>query len=202
MKELTLPIAQIRPYPANPRAIEDAVEAVKESIARYGYQTPIVVDSEHVVVAGHVRLAALKSLGWTEVPVIVTDLSEEACREFRLIDNRSAELAEWDRDRLVAELRTMEESMAPFFAEDELKGLMEELQTTHNRTIDGESIKRGKKNLDTHFEDLSNQMKDRTKFVKCQHCGETFGFDIHIRGYGYDPHQAEAKDTAEASEEA
>jgi hypothetical protein len=116
---VTLPIGEIRPYPRNPRRIPpEAVDAVAESIRRYGYQQPIVVDRDHVVIVGHTRLAALAQLGWTEVPVYVSDLPEERAREYRLVDNRTGELTAWDYNALVLELREFESSLLESFFPD------------------------------------------------------------------------------------
>lgn len=120
---VTLPIADIKPYWRNPRRITDeAVEAVATSIQRYGYRQPIVVDSENTIIVGHTRLLALKKLGWRKVPVHVADLPEEKAKEYRLIDNRTAEMGKWDHDDLVMELREFEEGLLEqFFPEIDLE---------------------------------------------------------------------------------
>lgn len=123
-KTTTLPIEAIKPYPGNPRRIPDsAVEAVAESIRRYGYQQPIVVDKHHVVVVGHTRLLALQRLGWTEVPVYVADkLSAAKIKEYRLIDNRTSEMTDWDHSLLVMELREFETKLLEsYFPEIDLE---------------------------------------------------------------------------------
>jgi ParB family transcriptional regulator, chromosome partitioning protein len=107
---VTLPIEEVIPYWRNPRKIpQRAIEAVAKSIRDYGYVQPIVVDASHVIIVGHTRLEAVRSLGWTEVPVMVaSDLSEERANEYRLVDNRTSEMTDWDYDSLVAELREFE----------------------------------------------------------------------------------------------
>jgi len=101
----TLALDAIRPYWRNPRVLTpEAVEAVASSIQAYGYQAPIIVDENNVVVAGHTRLAALRRLGWPEVEVLVCDLDPALAAEYRLIDNRTAEYSAWDEDMLVREL--------------------------------------------------------------------------------------------------
>lgn len=116
-------VEDIRPYENNPRKIEaDAVSAVKESISRYGYQQPIVVDSDLKVVVGHTRLLAVKELGIEKIEVYVTDLPEDKVREYRLIDNKTSELGKWDQDALVIELREFEEGLLEqFFPEVDLE---------------------------------------------------------------------------------
>lgn len=100
------PVDKPKPYPRNARKISDlAVEKVANSIQEFGWQQPIVVDLEGVIIAGHTRLLAAKKLGLKEVPVsVASGLSDEQVRAYRLMDNRSHEEAEWDLDLLGAEL--------------------------------------------------------------------------------------------------
>jgi ParB-like nuclease domain len=113
---VTLPLDAVRPYWRNPRNISpEAVDKVKDSIVRYGYQNPIIVDTEHVIVTGHTRYAALRALGWAEASVIVSDLPPAKAKEYRVIDNRTAELAAWDMEALVLELREWEADLASEF---------------------------------------------------------------------------------------
>lgn len=105
----TVAVQDIRPYDKNPRRIpQSAVDGVADSIKRYGYQQPIVVDKDLVVIVGHTRLRAINQLGYKTVDVYVADLPEEKVREYRLIDNRVGEMTTWDHEALVAELREFE----------------------------------------------------------------------------------------------
>lgn len=95
----------IHPYQNNPRKNNQAVEAVAESIRQCGYVAPIIVDEDNVILAGHTRYKALKQLCYTEAEVVVkAGLSEEQKRKYRLLDNKTNELAEWDYDLLEEEL--------------------------------------------------------------------------------------------------
>lgn len=115
----TLPLHKIKPYQNNPRKIPpEAVAAVKESIERYGYHQPIVVDSDYVIVVGHTRYQALTELGVDEVEVYVTDLPEDKVREYRLVDNRTSEMGQWDHAALVIELREFETQLLDQFFPD------------------------------------------------------------------------------------
>ena len=115
----TVAVEDIKPYFRNPRRIPaEAVEAVATSIREYGYQQPIVVDTEMDVIVGHTRLQALKKLGVTEVPVYVADLPEEKAKEYRLIDNRTGEMTTWDHSALVLELREFEQGLLEAFFPD------------------------------------------------------------------------------------
>ena len=98
-------VSELIPYENNPRNNLGAVDAVAESIRNFGFKVPIVIDSENVIVCGHTRLMAAKKLGLDKVPCIVADdLTEEQIKAFRLADNKTAELAEWDFSKLEAEL--------------------------------------------------------------------------------------------------
>ncbi len=106
MELVKLRIEDIRKYENNPRFITDeAVEAVVESIRQTEYITPIIVDENNQILAGHTRLSALYKLGREEVECVRVDgLTDQQKRKFRLLDNKTAEIATWDHDRLVEEL--------------------------------------------------------------------------------------------------
>ena len=98
-------VSELVPYENNPRNNDDAVDYVANSIKNFHFQVPIVIDKNNVVIAGHTRLKACHKLGIKEVPCIVADdLTPEQVKAFRLADNKTSELAEWDMDKLNIEL--------------------------------------------------------------------------------------------------
>ena len=98
-------ISGLKKYANNPRKNGGAVDAVARSIQEFGFKNPIIIDRDGVIIAGHTRLAAAKKLGLKEVPCIIADdLTGEQIRAFRLADNKTAELAEWDFSMLDDEL--------------------------------------------------------------------------------------------------
>lgn len=100
-----VPIGDVKPYENNPRDNDGAVEATANSIKEFGWQQPIVVDKDMVIIAGHTRYKAAKKLGMNEVPVVVADnLSPEQVKAYRLADNKTGELADWDMGLLDDEL--------------------------------------------------------------------------------------------------
>lgn len=99
---------QIKPYLQNPRKNDAAVDAVARSIEEFGFRQPIVVDSEGTVVVGHTRLKAAQQLGLSKVPVHVADLSPEKAKAYRLADNQTNTLSDWDIDQLVIEIKDLE----------------------------------------------------------------------------------------------
>lgn len=80
------------------------LDAIGESLRRFGQQKPIVVDDAGVVIAGNGTLEAARRLGWTTIAAAITTLSPEQARAFALADNRTGELSDWDRDLLGSEL--------------------------------------------------------------------------------------------------
>ena len=105
MEIIQIKTSQLIPYENNPRQNKDAVPAVMKSIQEFGFKVPIVIDKNNVIVAGHTRVMAAQKLGMDSVPCIIADdLTDEQIRAFRLADNKTAELAEWDLDLLGKEL--------------------------------------------------------------------------------------------------
>jgi DNA modification methylase len=105
MKIESRPITSITPYANNPRQNDSAVDAVAKSLQEFGFRQPIVVDEQGVIVVGHTRFKAAQKLGFTQVPVhVATDLTPEQIRAYRIADNQTATLAEWDLDLLPLEL--------------------------------------------------------------------------------------------------
>lgn len=98
-------IDDVKPYDKNPRKNDDAVEATANSIKEFGWQQPIVVDKNGVIIVGHTRLKAAKKLKMKQVPVTVAEsLTDEQVKAYRLADNKTGELADWDVDMLDDEL--------------------------------------------------------------------------------------------------
>ena len=109
MKVAIRNIDDITPYESNPRVNDQAVDAVAASLAEFGFRQPIVVDGDGVIIVGHTRWKAAKKLGLAKVPVhVATDLSPEQIKAYRIADNQTATLAEWDFDLLPIELKDLQ----------------------------------------------------------------------------------------------
>jgi len=123
-------VAELIPYVNNPRKNDKAVDKVAESIRLFGFNVPITVDKNGVIATGHTRLKAAIKLGMTEVPVIVLEgLTEEQIAAWRLVDNRTSEIAEWDFPKLAEEfgkIKDIDLSAFDFKLPDESDGLHED----------------------------------------------------------------------------
>ena len=96
----------------------------------YGVKQPIVVDADGVIIVGHTRWKAARKLGLEKVPVhVATDLSPEQARAYRIADNKTAELAEWDYELVpieLGELAGMDYDLSLLsFSEEELAKLLD-----------------------------------------------------------------------------
>lgn len=110
-KELTW----LKPYANNPRDNESAVEPVANSIKEFGFKVPIVATSDGEIINGHTRFKASKLLGLKKVPVIISDdLTEEQIKAFRLADNKTGELADWNEELLAKELEKLDFNLEQF----------------------------------------------------------------------------------------
>lgn len=120
MKVKSVKLSEIYPYYDNPRDNTNAVEPTKESIRRFGFVKPILVDKAGVIIAGHTRYVAAYQLGMEYVPVVYSSMDDEMAKKYRILDNKLAEKSSFDEDQLLEELRNMEvpTEMQAFFFED------------------------------------------------------------------------------------
>ena len=151
MKIENVPIDSIKPYEKNPRRNDAAVQTVMISIQEFGFKVPIIVDKDNVIVCGHTRLKAAKTLGLKEVPIIkAEDLSPEQIKAFRIMDNKSSEAATWDKDLLQTEL----EELKGMDFDLDLTGFSEiEIDKVLSNDVQEAPIPEGVK-YDIHIEDL------------------------------------------------
>lgn len=105
----TLSLGEIVPYENNPRHNDSAVSAVAESIRQCEYIAPIIIDEKNVILAGHTRLKAMQKLGKKEAEVMqVAGLTEAQKKKYRLLDNKTNELASWDFNALGLEIADLD----------------------------------------------------------------------------------------------
>ena len=119
MKIVDIKVDDLVPYENNPRYNDNAVDAVAKSIQEFGFKVPCVIDGNNNVITGHTRIKACKQLGITEIPCVVADdLTEEQIKSFRLVDNKTGEIADWDFYKLEQELNEIDMDMSCFSFEE------------------------------------------------------------------------------------
>lgn len=108
-------ISDIIPYDRNARHNERAIPKVAESIREFGLRGTIGLESREnpVIVFGHTRVAACKSLGWTEIPdskiEFCDDLTSDQIKAFRIADNKTGDIATYNKSMLREEVRSLKD---------------------------------------------------------------------------------------------
>ena len=159
-----LKIADIIPYSNNPRNNDgEAVDRVAASIAEYGFKSPIIIDKDNIIIAGHTRYKAAKKLNLDTVPVIkANDLTPAQIKAYRIADNRVSEYATWNNELLSIELEKLQE----FDFDLELTGFEEwEIDNLLNPVSDDD--------LQDFFVEKESKPKEPKK-VKCPLCNGEF----------------------------
>lgn len=114
-------ISKIKPYKNNPRDNSEAIGEVAKSIKAYGFQQPIVVDKDGIIIVGHTRYEAAKSLGLKTVPVVwASNLNEQQVKGYRLADNKTNDYSVWDNKKLLQELQDIDEDIYTGFKESSI----------------------------------------------------------------------------------
>ena len=130
------------------------------TLEAFGQQKPLVVDSKLNIVAGNGTYLAAMELGWTKLVVTVSSLKKQDLRAYAVADNRTGELAGWNREllgKLVKELGKTQEAMAAMgFKTGELEQIMK---------------KKGVRKVTFNAKEKEPEDPQR---VRCPHCGQEF----------------------------
>ena len=183
----------IHPYANNPRRNEKAIKDVATSIRKYGFNQPIVVDKDGVIVVGHTRYQAALQLGLETVPVLVSHLNDKQNKEYRIADNKTNEESAWDYDKLIAEIQegldfSEFDFELPTFDEEELESLFQEIQdtptqgtaSTGNNAPAGNNAAPSQPHAAESYPegdegyDSGSGEPAMLRRVQCPHCGEWF----------------------------
>lgn len=150
-------VKELQPYEQNVRKHQD-INPLIESIKRFGFNVPLLVDEDMTIVAGHARFEAAKELGLEEVPVIILrGLSGKDIAQFRIVDNKTSDLSSWDYEKLTFEMDSVPEIDFSVF------GLNNEEDDEEGEGITG--------SLDEGVElDLDEYEDDQFEF-ECPYCG-------------------------------
>ena len=198
---------EIRPYFRNPRKNDKTVDMLVKVIPQVGFNVPILIDKEGVIVKGHARYKAAFKLGMEAVPCVVTDASEEQISLDRITDNKISELSEWLDEGLAHEIDMIDISYGDIlgdlnlkndviesqFSETELdeidynepditpeqkQKIYEEVMAKKQEEAMAELEKEVHKAEVDHVKDTMPQKKKYLKCV-CKHCGETFFIELN-----------------------
>lgn len=121
MTVVSLPVDDIYPDPANPRVNESAVAVVADSIRQFGFRVPLVLDSDHVIRAGHTRYRAAILLGMEEIPcTIIDNLTDEQLAAFAVAENRTSDFSFFDTEKLGEFIDGIPEEMLAAFDIDSI----------------------------------------------------------------------------------
>ena len=174
MEVTNIPLMQIKPYWRNARKNDKTVEAVKESIKSYGFNQPLVLDTNNVIITGHARFKALMQLGYKDAPCVVLDLLENKAKEYRIADNKTHEMTIWDNEQLVVELREIGnfESMQNYFQNINLTDWLDDSVGFNLNPITQEKVEKAQTTLEDKYS-AENTTED-TVDVMCPHCYEEF----------------------------
>ena len=171
-------MAIIKPYWRNPRNNDKAIEVVRKSIERYGFNVPLVLDQNHVIITGHSRFKALIQLGYKKVPCVISDMDEQKAKEYRIADNKTSEFASWEMDSLNQELREIKDTEAfqAFYPEIDLEGFLNNNSGQNITPITVNQIAKKTTQLKNQFE---NDREESVIEILCPHCLEAILMDKH-----------------------
>lgn len=158
-----MPIGELRVYENNPRINDAAVGPLVESIKQFGFNNPILIDENNVIIAGHTRLKAALELEMEELPCIrLEDLTPDEVNAFRLVDNKTAEFADWDLAKLNVEL-------------SEIVANMPELDMEKFGFFELPEI-----DIDDFLKDKQDKpvQEEEPERIQCPHCGEWFDLPL------------------------
>jgi site-specific DNA-methyltransferase (adenine-specific) len=173
-------IKAIKPYWRNPRNNEEGVAAVKKSIEEFGFNSPIIVDKEYVIIAGHTRYKALQQLGYETVPIVVADLPAQKIKQYRIADNKTSELSQWDYPKLVLELKELADlpTMQDYFPDLDLSSIVDTLPKSVALDVSDEDVAKSAELLGKNY--TSRNEEERKGFIPmiCPDCG--YEYSLHI----------------------
>lgn len=155
MKVEVWPIEKIKPYENNVKIHDEKqVEKIAESIRRFGWDQPIVVDKNGVIIKGHGRRLAAISLGLKKVPVLIrADLTEDEANAARIADNRVA-MGDIDTEMLQKEIESINLDLNGIFDAKELKFLEVDLTEMNPEAIEQNIVEEMDRQADAMVENI------------------------------------------------
>jgi len=189
IKETTVRIEDLIPYEENHRIIsKQAIEVTKTSIKNYGFNVPILIDENNVIIAGHTRRLALIELGYEEALCVrVEEKDEEKKDKMRLLDNAISSASKFDDIKLGRELRSIQDSstdeswkaFSEVFKDDSiLDNLLKTSLGGKIKPVTEESLEKAKKKQDDKFSEKVKKNENESQ-VLCPKCNREFTVRIY-----------------------
>lgn len=197
---------EIKPYFRNPRKNDKTVDMLVKVIPQVGFNVPILIDKNNVIVKGHARYKAAFKLGMEEVPCVVTNASEEQIKLDRITDNKISELSEWLDEGLSHEIDMLDISFNGILGDLDLKNdvVEKDFEGTKLEEIDysqpditpeqkekiyeemealkkKEDMERFEKQINkAEVKQFEGTIPQKKKYIKCvcQKCGEVFFIEL------------------------
>lgn len=168
LRHLAVSVASLTLDPANSRTHSPRnLDVIRGSLVKFGQVKPIVIDSKGVVLAGNGSLLAARSLGWTHIAAVRTNMEGAMAAAYAVADNRSAELADWDHDALARTLQALQgdqtiDALVTGFNPDEIAKLIADATGQGDIPADAAGTE--------YTEAVANDVEK----VTCPHCGKEF----------------------------
>ncbi len=155
-------LGDLKGYENNPRTNDKAVKYVANSIKKFGFLVPMVIDKDNVIVCGHTRYLASQELNLNTVPCIrAENLTDKQIKAFRIADNKIHEKSSWNNDLLKEELTELQNFG---FDLEELGFLDFEIDYLFDKEVD----------IDSLFTEHEGEKNKKEKHIICPECGHEF----------------------------
>jgi ParB-like chromosome segregation protein Spo0J len=184
-KDITqMPVSDLIPYDRNPNIhSNEQIVQLANSIREWGFTIPILIDEKEVVLAGHGRLFAAKSLGMETVPCIIAKgWSDPQKKAYVIADNKLSEGSEWDSSLYFSELKEINSSgfNLSLIGFDDNVSLDFEPNldpSTSYTDVNADDIDKAQNSMSSNMDRLTGDRSARGAEVMCPYCAETFTFD-------------------------
>lgn len=170
--EITLlRVSEVRPYEFNARLNDDTVKALEKAIRKYGFNQPIVVDGDGVIIKGHARYQAAVNLGMEEIPAIVSGAADDVNAADRLADNMIHDLSGWDDEALRGETRDISGAL------DEILGRLFSEEDDYAPGVESRPVDMGQVEKARETQAAQRNAKPVLLKMVCPDCGEVMYLD-------------------------
>ena len=169
-------LSEITPYWRNPRENDEAVKTVTESIEEFGYNVPMVLGPDKVIITGHTRYKSLRRKGVEEVECIISNMTPEQAQGFRVMDNKSSELATWNMSNLIPELRAYMNltKFTVHFPDFKLETIEPKTFQAKYEPVTSDEVAKTQQSLSERFSGIAADRRQTIRSYTCPKCDHTF----------------------------